>query len=160
MVIQGAVVEDVTPTGASDLLMPSGLALFDGLLYVSDHATGILYAVTLTGEPVTQLDTGLGPGTLAGITVGILSFSRILHALLARAQDGTMAALAGLMIGSLYKLWPWQSATMTGEVPIAPMEGLLLGPSAACVVGMALVGAFLYLDRREDPVHAPDPSIS
>jgi len=106
-----------------------------------------------------------GPGIyvlvfLAGITVGILSFSRILHALLARAQDGTMAALAGLMIGSLYKLWPWQSATMTGEVPIAPMEGLLLGPSAACVVGMALVGAFLYLDRREDPVHAPDPSIS
>jgi DNA-binding beta-propeller fold protein YncE len=70
VVIQGAVVEDVTPTGASDLLMPSGLALFDGLLYVSDHATGILYAVTLTGEPVTQLDTGLGPGTLAGITVG------------------------------------------------------------------------------------------
>jgi DNA-binding beta-propeller fold protein YncE len=70
VVIQGAVVEDVISAGASDLVMPSGLAIFDGLLYVSDHATGVLHAVTLTGEPVTQLDTGLGPDTLAGITVG------------------------------------------------------------------------------------------
>ena len=96
---------------------------------------------------------------LIGITVGILSFSRLLHALLARAHDGTMAALAGLMIGSLYKLWPWPPPSLTGDSPLAPIDGLVLGPAVACLIGMTLVGVFLHMDRdRVESSTAPPRS--
>lgn len=50
---------------------PSGIALADGILYVSDNATGMLHAFDLeTGEEVRTLQTELGDGELAGIEIG------------------------------------------------------------------------------------------
>lgn len=43
-----------------------------------------------------------------GCVVGILSFSRLLNWLLKRFHLMTMAVLAGLMLGSLRRLWPFQ----------------------------------------------------
>jgi hypothetical protein len=51
-----------------DLEVPSGLDLHDGLLYVGDHETGIVYAFTLEGELVDWLDLELDAGALQGIT--------------------------------------------------------------------------------------------
>lgn len=48
---------------------------------------------------------------LTGCLVGILSMSKILKWLLARYWSSTMAALAGFMIGSLYRIWPFQVDT-------------------------------------------------
>lgn len=45
---------------------PSGLALHDGVLYVSDHQTGEIQGFTLEGEPIDHLETGL-KNTLQGI---------------------------------------------------------------------------------------------
>ena len=45
-----------------------------------------------------------------GAIIGILSFSRFLHWLLARWQKETMIVLAGFIIGSLVKIWPWSNA--------------------------------------------------
>ena len=45
-----------------------------------------------------------------GALIGILSFSRFLHWLLARWQKETMIVLAGFIIGSLVKIWPWTNA--------------------------------------------------
>ncbi len=64
----GAVVSDVVSAGLLD--KPSGLALHDGLLFVSDNATSKLYAFELDGTLVRSLDTGLPTGTLAGLAVG------------------------------------------------------------------------------------------
>jgi sugar lactone lactonase YvrE len=50
-----------------ELAQPSGLALHDGLLYVSDHATGRITAFALDGTRVDWLDTGLPAGGLMGI---------------------------------------------------------------------------------------------
>jgi putative membrane protein len=47
----------------------------------------------------------------AGTATGILLFVRILNWLLKRFYQCTMAALTGLMIGSLRKIWPWKSMT-------------------------------------------------
>ncbi len=44
-----------------------------------------------------------------GVIVGILSFSKFLHWLLARWQKETMIVLAGFIIGSLVKVWPWSN---------------------------------------------------
>jgi hypothetical protein len=64
----GAVVTDVVATGT--LEQPSGLAIHDDLLYVTDHATSRFYAYSLDGSLVRTLDIGLPMGTLAGLTFG------------------------------------------------------------------------------------------
>jgi putative membrane protein len=44
----------------------------------------------------------------AGACVGIASFSRLLGWLFKKYHDLTVAVLAGLMLGSLRKVWPWK----------------------------------------------------
>jgi hypothetical protein len=68
--IEGATFWDLIPRNADYFEVPSGLLLHGGLIYVSDYATGYLHAFSMDGAPVNQLDTGLGPNTLGGITVG------------------------------------------------------------------------------------------
>jgi hypothetical protein len=50
-----------------DLVQPSGLAMVDDILFVTDHATGFIHAFDLEGNLVDWLDTGLGEGALMGI---------------------------------------------------------------------------------------------
>jgi putative membrane protein len=45
---------------------------------------------------------------LAGCVVGILSFSRLLSWILSRYHNLAVALLAGFMLGSLNKVWPWR----------------------------------------------------
>lgn len=52
----------------------------------------------------------------AGCITGLLGFVRILSKLLQRYHDPTMMFLAGIMIGSLTKVWPWK-APVTTTVP-------------------------------------------
>ena len=47
-------------------------------------------------------------GLALGCLCGLLVFSRLLKALLARAQRATMAILYGFLLGSVIMLWPWQ----------------------------------------------------
>ena len=46
---------------------------------------------------------------LIGAVVGILAFSKFLHWLLARWNKETLIVLAGFIIGSLVKVWPWSN---------------------------------------------------
>jgi len=70
---------------------------------------------------------------VAGAAVGLGVFARILHHLLRVHHDATMAALVGLMMGSLRALWPYQDEART-----------LLGPpslrSFLIVISLAAVG--------------------
>ena len=43
-----------------------------------------------------------------GCSVGLLAFTRLLNFLLERYHDFTVSFLVGLMIGSLYGLWPFR----------------------------------------------------
>lgn len=51
-------------------------------------------------------------GTLAlfaiGCASGLLFFSRLLHHLLQRFHESMLALLSGIVIGALYRIWPWQ----------------------------------------------------
>jgi putative membrane protein len=53
-----------------------------------------------------KLDT-LVAFSLGGV-VGLLSFSRLIAWLLRQHHDNTLAFLAGFMLGSLNKIWPWK----------------------------------------------------
>ncbi len=60
-----------------------------------------------------------------GAVIGILAFSRFLHWLLARWQKETMIVLAGFIIGSLVKVWPWSNmdAIVRSQFPfVAEMD--------------------------------------
>ena len=46
---------------------------------------------------------------LIGAVVGIIAFSKFLHWLLARWNKETLIVLAGFIIGSLVKVWPWNN---------------------------------------------------
>jgi len=49
----------------------------------------------------------------AGACTGIVLFSRLLGWLLDRYHDVTVSFLAGLMLGSLRKIWPWKETVAT-----------------------------------------------
>ena len=71
---------------------------------------------------------------LIGAVVGILSFSKFLHWLLARWNKETLIVLAGFIIGSLVKVWPWnnEEAMMQDDLHIA-------GAIIFAIIGFSLV---------------------
>lgn len=84
---------------------------------------------------------------VAGAATGIGLFSKLLDWLLDHRHDFTMAALVGLMAGSLRALWPWQEASREVRLPgpgdpVGPV--LLLG-----LLGFAAVGALALWEARQ-----------
>ena len=92
-----------------------------------------------------------------GCVVGLLSFSRLVSWLLNKYHDITIAILAGFMIGSLNKIWPWKETLSTrlnnkGEfVPLVQKniwpteymekvgEPLVLQAILFCCIGILLI---------------------
>ena len=70
---------------------------------------------------------------LVGAVVGILSFSKFLHWLLARWHKETLIILAGFIIGSLVKVWPWSNEEALAQ------DNMHIGGAIA----FALIGFFL-----------------
>lgn len=85
---------------------------------------------------------------LIGAVVGILGFSKFLHWLLARWNKETLIVLAGFIIGSLVKVWPWsniealEQVERTGSMHIgSAIAFALIG--FCLVTGIELVGKLL-----------------
>lgn len=105
-------------------------------------------------------------GTFAsGCLVGLISFSKLLRWLLAKKFSVTMATLCGFMIGSLYKIWPFQIDT-TPEIEefkhkkfeIVPFNEIQFDGRFAMTVGIAISAAIfvLVLERFGQSTHKPD----
>lgn len=67
---------------------------------------------------------------LSGAAVGIISFSNVLSWLLKKFHNQTIAVLAGFMVGSLNKVWPWKNTLETftdrhGEIKPILQENVL-----------------------------------
>ncbi len=88
----------------------------------------------------------------AGCAVGLLLFARVLKWLFSYHHDLTVAALIGLMIGSLRKIWPWK-LTLQSEIEpdgsIIPLVQQNILPTltveAFLVIGLALLGLMLVV---------------
>ena len=64
-------------------------------------------------EAVGDLNISVLGILIAGALVGIISFSNLLSWFLRKYHDLTIAVLAGFMIGSLNKIWPWKQTVST-----------------------------------------------
>ena len=76
----------------------------------------------------------------AGAITGLGAFARFIGYLLERYGDLTMAALAGLMIGALRALWPWQTAERALEWPAEgePVGAVALLAAAGCAFVLSM----------------------
>ncbi len=64
-------------------------------------------------EAVKNLDIVIMLVFICGALIGITSFSRVLSYTLHKFHDVTIAVLAGFMLGSLNKVWPWKETVET-----------------------------------------------
>jgi putative membrane protein len=83
-----------------------------------------------------------------GAVIGLGSFSRIIDYLLKHRHDATMAALVGLMAGSLRALWPWQDATRALLAP--PADSTLVPALALAFAGFILVTLLVYFGNAAE----------
>ena len=98
---------------------------------------------------------------LVGVVLGLASFARLLSWMFRRWRDLTIAVLAGFMVGSLRKIWPWKFCdTLDGENVLPEIDGKFCVAVVLLVVGFALVMAIevaaRYLEKRQNEVSA-DP---
>lgn len=66
---------------------------------------------------------------VAGCAIGLISFSKFLRWLLARHESQTMSVLCGFMIGSLWKIWPFQTDITPDEPSVKLKQFELLAPA-------------------------------
>jgi putative membrane protein len=112
------------------------------MLGLYDHVT----------EAVDDRDLGTVLAFGVGAVVGLALFSTVLHWLLAHHRDTVLAALIGLMLGSLRVLWPWPSGEEgLDNVSLArPVSGELFGALIGAVVaGVAVVVITSLASRTE-----------
>lgn len=90
---------------------------------------------------------------LAGIVIGLALFVPVLRRLLRDHKGATLAALTGLMAGSLRALWPWKA---NYDPKAGPMTNIVAGEVLPWVLVAAVVGALTvlglaWLERRFAP---------
>lgn len=111
-----------------------------------------LYAPTL--DAVNDRDVVYLAVFAAGALVGLGSFARVLVRLLRDHRDVTVAALLGLMVGSLRALWPWSETDGTLLAP--PSEAsAVLPPLLMALCGIAVVAALLWAERNRSDETVP-----
>lgn len=94
-----------------------------------------MYEPTLRALDSRQLD--YVAAFAAGAAIGLGVFSKLLEYLLERHHDITMAALVGLMAGSLRAIWPYLDADRTLLPP--PADPSVLGVLALALIGFGAV---------------------
>lgn len=86
-----------------------------------------------------------------GAAVGIISFSQVLTWLFKKYHDLTMACMAGLMLGSLRKIWPWKvGASEIDMINVLPSMGDRQTPFILIlmVIGVTCVFLLDYVSKN------------
>ncbi len=93
-------------------------------------------------DAIRQLEWWILGSVAGGCILGVLVFSRLIRWLLAGWHNVTMAALLGVIIGALPRLWPWQNpeAIASGVwLPTWPAEPVaLVGGLVSVLAGGAV----------------------
>lgn len=150
--------------GITAMILPGISGAFILLLlsryhYITESIKGILH-----GEINATVLLSLSVFSVGCLT-GLLSFSRVLRCLLSRHHNSTMAVLCGFMIGSLYRLWPFQREVGFAEkfklkvfehyMPEA-LSGHTLTALILIAVGFGVVLALDAIANRSKHPHGTD----
>jgi putative membrane protein len=115
-----------------------------------------MYTATLTA--VDERDLAYLAAFALGAAVGLGTFVNVLHWLLRHHRRTTLLAMAGLMLGSLRALWPWQEGDDHGAGEAVLPYDPVWGPLALAVLGVAVVLTLIWVETRasraEEPVAA------
>ena len=117
------------------------------------------YAYVFDG--IGRLDPGILVPFGVGVVVGLMAFSRMFAWLLRRHHRVSLLAICGLLIGSLWVVWPFQERrfeTVHGErlvvssEPVWPgtVDDTTVGAFALMAAGLALVTALHRFAHRHD----------
>lgn len=90
-----------------------------------------------------------------GCLIGLLISTRIIQKLLEKWHDATMGFLLGLVIGSLWMIWPFKESRIIGDetiylnnvLPTQVSNNEVLSLSAI-MVGALLVAIFLFIEHK------------
>lgn len=99
---------------------------------------------------------------IAGAVGGIIGFSHLLSWLLSRHRNVTVAVLAGFMLGSLNKIWPWKTTLETyldshgvsqplreaNVLPDGVSDPQLGAAILFCMIGFLLILLFEMIGKR------------
>ena len=92
--------------------------------------------------------------TAVGCLFGLLAFTRLLNYLLERYRNLTIAFLIGLMVGSLYGLWPFREFAMvdgeridTAHIWFPQLDMNLLITAGAFLIGCGVIFLFARLEN-------------
>jgi putative membrane protein len=94
---------------------------------------------------------------VVGATIGLALFSQVLHWSLRHHHDEVLAALVGLMAGSLRVLWPWPDGVDSSELAAPTGQGP--GVVIAGIAGFAFVYLVARLAASRDTVSEPQPTV-
>jgi putative membrane protein len=114
----------------------------------------ILGLYTSVAGAVHDRDVALLAIFAAGMAAGVLTFVPLLKYLLRSHHDVTMAALTGLMAGSLRALWPWKNHYDPKNEVEGPMSNIGVVTDGihwvivAAVAGALVVWLLAMLERR------------
>jgi putative membrane protein len=108
------VITTLTPSQTSDsplMIIFSGALAISAMILPGISGAFILlilgkYEFILSG--LSELDFAIIGLFLLGCVIGLVSFVRVVSWLLSKYHDAAIAVLAGFMMGSLNKLWPWK----------------------------------------------------
>ena len=160
-IILGVVICTLSPTQTPDglwFIFLSGAIAICAMILPGISGSFILlilgkyqYIMGVISDLVSGVEFGrnlliLGVFTI-GAVVGILGFSKFLHWLLARWNKETLIVLAGFIIGSLVKVWPWSNTEALAQADAA---GSMLYGSAAlfALIGLSLVTGIELIGMR------------
>ncbi|MFR9650965.1 MAG: DUF368 domain-containing protein [Rikenellaceae bacterium] len=104
-------------------------------------------------DAIKSFDIGVIATFGAGAAVGIVLFSNLLSWLLNRYHDITIALLAGFMLGSLGKVYPWKESYLDNGVEMT-RNILSTEQLAPAIVAMLIGAAFVILIERVSSKHA------
>ena len=90
-----------------------------------------------------NLDLAFVGTFLLGATVGLAAFVKVLQWLLRERRQAMLAVLAGLMVGSLRALWPWQDE----ERGLLAPSGSVGTVALLALAGAAVVSALVLWER-------------
>lgn len=101
-------------------------------------------------EAVSELNLAVLSIFALGCISGLLLFSRLLNWALKRVHDAMLATLSGIVLGAMFRIWPWQvdnQLVLPQEYAQLHGENFLFMAIVALIAGGALIQLLLHLEQ-------------